>query len=188
MASTASPDASGLVSGEIRRTAGALVSFVEERSEKINQAGKIDDHINIVGESGITFNVSDDEGVATKLEPGNTELINSAVIRAVLCRCFSSRRSLGHIVIEGSFGNRNDLGAGEVGFSTTCELDGLALGEVDDGDCSTGVCSGKAAKVELIYTFSISVYRKRSINRVRQDKGCFQEAGAGEQFHGSSAS
>jgi hypothetical protein len=29
---------------------------------------------------------------------------------------------------------------------------------------------------------------KRSINHVRQDKVCFQEAGAGEQFHGSSAS
>lgn len=29
---------------------------------------------------------------------------------------------------------------------------------------------------------------KRSINRVRRDKVCFQEAEAGEQFHGNSAS
>jgi len=29
---------------------------------------------------------------------------------------------------------------------------------------------------------------KRSINRVRQDKVCFQQVEAGEQFHGNSAS
>jgi hypothetical protein len=33
-----------------------------------------------------------------------------------------------------------------------------------------------------------SLPRKRSINHIRQDNVCFQEAGAGEQFHGSSAS
>jgi 23S rRNA (adenine2503-C2)-methyltransferase len=33
-----------------------------------------------------------------------------------------------------------------------------------------------------------SEHRKRSINHIRQDNVCFQEAGAGEQFHGSSAS
>ncbi len=32
------------------------------------------------------------------------------------------------------------------------------------------------------------LFSKRSINHVRQDKVCCQEAGAGEQFHGSSAS
>lgn len=32
------------------------------------------------------------------------------------------------------------------------------------------------------------IHCKRSINRVRQDKVCFQEAVAGEQFHGSNAS
>ena len=40
----------------------------------------------------------------------------------------------------------------------------------------------------LFNAFAYLFICKRSINHVRQDKVCFQEAGAGLQFHGSSAS